>query len=763
MKKIFTTLFLLVISSCVSEWLFSAEKPVALFLLNADPGVCMQSMGGVFSTLSAEDAFYNPWALGLSVNSGVGFSHWPGNIEGANFNFAGGVIQNGNNGAFSVNYIGYSAGEDAIEELDGSVRNVRFEENQLISFGYGKALSENISVGFGAKYLRSTLFNDYTASAMFFDAGMLYTSLNNRHAFGFSLRNLGNSIKYFQTNEPLPREFDAGYSIKLSPAKLHELVLGASLAKVINDNNQNIVFGLEYFPPLPYISFRTGLNASNTETQFSAGIGLKYQAMDFGFGCKLTPSAANDATSLSFGANWLFGPQNSYDVAEKYFDRGSIKKAVALWKEITPDMPHYKDAKSKIDICLNPPVFVVSGCLCGGNKNGKIQSGETAIIELSVYNKGKNRAVNIVKELKEFSNRQVSGNLIIDTATLNVMIDYISSGDTAVIRIPVIAVKTDNDIRANYIFNVHDSMGFNAEPFVFAIGIQKESAPSLVLAKYIYIESDVDKANGILEKGKKITISGYVVNSGDRIADDAVMQIASNVDGISVSTQSVDVGHLGVGEHKKIVFNVYVSNSYLGSNEILLKIKFYNKSCNYSAEQIVKFKLNKFYNTAIMPLFVDAKLYELQNNLPEIIGSSSKFNEEDLTSKIGYLPDLETEAVLIDGDNKNGIYESGEHLCVVVCVSNRGGGAAKNIKIDLRGDELLRGLFGETAVFNLNPGESKRIELSATVPENVVPKDSEFSIKVSEGRGFSSLDEKKFTVKLQQKVHKAISELPSLK
>jgi len=69
--------------------------------------------------------------------------------------------------------------------LDGSTKDIQLENNKIISLAYGKNIGQTLFAGIGLKSLSSTLADEYSATAMLFDLGMVYRTLDDKHSFRY--------------------------------------------------------------------------------------------------------------------------------------------------------------------------------------------------------------------------------------------------------------------------------------------------------------------------------------------------------------------------------------------------------------------------------------------------------------------------------------------------------------------------------------------------------------------------------------------------
>jgi len=327
-KKLIFLMMFVFISSAVF-----AEYPTALFLLDAQPNIRLYSMGGVFSSVNQNDAFYNPWELGYAVNRSMYFAHWPGSISESQYNFFSGILPFKKAGALNFSFLNYGTGSETITELDGSTKDIQLENNKIISLAYGKNIGQTLFAGIGLKSLSSTLADEYSATAMLFDLGMVYRTLDDKHSFGIALANMGGKLKYYQTEENVPQELKFGYTRKIKPFPNQKIIWGLGYAK--SEVSKNYSLGIEYFPDIPFVSVRTGIIKKEDQTEILAGVGLNFKSFDLDMGYDLSSEKIeDDQTALRFGFSWTFGDKDDYHIAEKYMDKGMEDKAVALWENI---------------------------------------------------------------------------------------------------------------------------------------------------------------------------------------------------------------------------------------------------------------------------------------------------------------------------------------------------------------------------------------------------------------------------------------------
>jgi hypothetical protein len=667
MKKVFLLLSVLIVLPLFTTVAFSgAHKPTALFLLDAEPSVRLYSMGNIYSSISAEDAFYNPSMLGWTVNSGVSLAQWPSTVEGAKYNFAGAILPGNKYGTLNISYLNYATPSESIEELDGTTRSLKLEEDQLISLGYGFKLTNSLFAGANLKYLSSALAADYKATAVLGDFGLTYNTLNDRHSFGFSIRNFGQSVTYFQTAESLPQELQFGYAIKTEPIAHQTMVTGVSMSRVLNSDTQVLSAGVEYMPGISFLSIRLGARLVDSDMQYNAGVGVNFSSLDVGVGyggMLSSDGLKQDNSPVRFALSWFFGPNDTYSKGEAYYNRGMQDKAIALWDTVHPGDKYYAKAQEAIKLHMDPPVLMVSTHLKSKNDDGILTVGEEGKIVITIANKGKSKAINIKNELVPVAPEKTAKNLDIEKFSMYSRIDAIEPGHEATIEVPVKADEFAGNAAYAFTVKVKEGRGFDAQPVNFIINT-KGASPIPVMARYTFREDNSGNSygngNGIIETGEEIELTGYIINAGEATAKGLIAEMVSADKNIEILPEQskAAIGELKPGEYKKVVFAFGVKNVYDGSPTLPIQVNITEQRARYSKSQSLNLALGKFYQDPIEPVFQDIDATKAFAALPKLSGPIPGSRAiEIISSKTGQPPALEFETKMSPDDNKNGIFE----------------------------------------------------------------------------------------------------------
>jgi hypothetical protein len=147
-----------------------------------------------------------------------------------------------------------------------------------VTVAYGTRLSENMAVGIGMRYIRSSLSDvgagtekgDGRANAFAVDLGWLYKPTFVRGlSFGANLSNLGPAITYIDAAQasPLPTNLKVGVAYKVLDSEFNRLT-------VAMDVNKLLVVAHKEGPPDPY--YKAIFTAWKDVNDIIYGAGLEY-------------------------------------------------------------------------------------------------------------------------------------------------------------------------------------------------------------------------------------------------------------------------------------------------------------------------------------------------------------------------------------------------------------------------------------------------------------------------------------------------------
>lgn len=256
------------------------------------------ALAGAVNSLSgySEALFHNPSSMAdipTMLNANFSINKWIADIN----HISASLIYSPSQGDYGV--FGLSLQSVDYGEIHGTVFTRDNEQSyydtglinptaMAIGLGYAKMLNDKFSVGGQIKYAYqklgdnvlgdgSTKSNEATSFAL--DFGTLYRTGIKSIAFGMSVRNYSNEVTYEQESFQLPLIFIFGISANLFDffeIKNHDQSLLLSIdATHHRSHPEQIIVGLEY-SIFKSISLRGGYVSSNSEDDFSFGLGLSY-------------------------------------------------------------------------------------------------------------------------------------------------------------------------------------------------------------------------------------------------------------------------------------------------------------------------------------------------------------------------------------------------------------------------------------------------------------------------------------------------------
>lgn len=189
-------------------------------------------------------------------------------------------------------------------------RDVKAEQDLVVALGAAKTMGP-LSVGLTAKYLSSTLVEQAKATAYAADFGLSFT-VNPRFNIGGALQNLGTSLKFQDTGDPLPRIMRLGASYTLLPRTGTLLLF--DVEHLFNENENRPALGLE--TRVGPLALRAGYRHSRDTGEFSVGTGFSWSrsALDYSFGLTSGAQTLNSEHRITYsfrfggpgGGNQLF-------------------------------------------------------------------------------------------------------------------------------------------------------------------------------------------------------------------------------------------------------------------------------------------------------------------------------------------------------------------------------------------------------------------------------------------------------------------------
>lgn len=221
---------------------------------------------------------YNPAGIGTLESGQASFFYQKGLIGDAFGRLTIGSPVGKNAYGLSIGY--YNAG--TVELYDGvNTTNATAQKDYTITLGYARTVGA-MNVGTNLKYLKSTLIDQYTASAYAADFGM-HMDVTSRLGIGAAVQNLGSGLKYDQTADPLPTAARLGASYLMSQGKM-PTTLYLDAPYFTNERQLQPAVGLSV--AFGMLTLRGGYKNVDGSSQFTmgTGIGIGRTTVDYAFG-----------------------------------------------------------------------------------------------------------------------------------------------------------------------------------------------------------------------------------------------------------------------------------------------------------------------------------------------------------------------------------------------------------------------------------------------------------------------------------------------
>ncbi|HLD29784.1 MAG TPA: PorV/PorQ family protein [bacterium] len=186
-----------------------------------------------------------------------------------------GLILPRKKGGIGVNVLQYSAGDAEILTLDASrmlseTKNMKALQDNLVQVAWGRKIGK-IDMGVGARFLQSSLAEEYNTTAFCADFGLMLRSSNKRRSLGLSLRNIGGSLKYIEEAAQVPMTMGVGMLWRWIDFEKFKAQLLLDLKQ--NGNNTHIHFGNELL--WRALALRLGYQTGYELKSLSAGFGMR--------------------------------------------------------------------------------------------------------------------------------------------------------------------------------------------------------------------------------------------------------------------------------------------------------------------------------------------------------------------------------------------------------------------------------------------------------------------------------------------------------
>jgi hypothetical protein len=251
-------------------------------------GARAQAMAEAY-TVSAGDVngvFYNPATVARADSTEAAAFYGRGYFDDTYGGLA--YVQPAGPGALAASFNYYTTGDMQLDDGE-NVRTVRGMSDYLLGLSYAAPLNEAIGLGGTVKVLRSTLVEDFPATAVAADLGLTYRVGKSSVLLGAAITNLGSEIRYRDSGAPLPWAFGLGALIRGTLLNSPATASGDVLRAREGDLKGRLGFEVR---PGGLLAVRVGYKLGYDSDSFAVGLGVRVKKLDVNY-------AAGIASGLS--------------------------------------------------------------------------------------------------------------------------------------------------------------------------------------------------------------------------------------------------------------------------------------------------------------------------------------------------------------------------------------------------------------------------------------------------------------------------------
>ncbi|RDC64674.1 type IX secretion system outer membrane channel protein PorV [Adhaeribacter pallidiroseus] len=245
------SLFIANLSQAQTSFTGSNVVTTAVPVLTIAPDARSAGMGdaGVAISPDVNAAFYNPAKLGFittDFSAGASYSPWLRNIiNDMSISYVSAVKKVNERAAFSASLLYFDLGDIQFTDEQGNPVQQFNPKEYTVSLGYGQQLSENLSLGVGARFIHSNLsagINDSRpGNSAAADIGIYYTkdltlgARNYNLSLGGNISNIGAKIAYTNADRKdfLPTNLKLGTAFTMELDPFNTLTLAVDANKLL--------------------------------------------------------------------------------------------------------------------------------------------------------------------------------------------------------------------------------------------------------------------------------------------------------------------------------------------------------------------------------------------------------------------------------------------------------------------------------------------------------------------------------------------------
>jgi hypothetical protein len=291
MKKIILSLAALI----VFQGIIFAAGETAGISLGEDLFARPSSMADTYTAFEGgmpSIAFNPAGIIGFSSKHNLSFCY-SSKLINTNLGFAGYGFKFGDNSLVGALTYLNSGTETFFSSAGPAVEKVALLET-TIHIVYSRQVFERLAVGGAVKNFSTSLVEQYSASTILYDAGLIYKDFYEGFSFGASFLNNGGGIKYVTQEEKLPQQTKIGFMYTREfeyPSFMtteRQIILRA-FTDWSQMNAGGSIFSLGVEGDFDAVSVRLGSKSGSDGEGFAAGLGFKAQnglTLDYSLGLR---------------------------------------------------------------------------------------------------------------------------------------------------------------------------------------------------------------------------------------------------------------------------------------------------------------------------------------------------------------------------------------------------------------------------------------------------------------------------------------------
>jgi len=185
-------------------------------------------------------------------------------------------------GTAALSVGGFTAGRVDIAEDGVPVRTVDAQRDVLVTAAFAREVVSGVEAGVAGNWCRSALAESWVSTAFSLDAGVRLVTADGKLALGGAVANAaGTRVRYAEESRALPRSVTAGAAWR--PVRNRALVLLIAVDYVTAGGEADAQRAGVEAELMRTISLRAGVRRGGETTDFSAGLGARWNRVQFDY------------------------------------------------------------------------------------------------------------------------------------------------------------------------------------------------------------------------------------------------------------------------------------------------------------------------------------------------------------------------------------------------------------------------------------------------------------------------------------------------